>query len=339
MFCSAFFGLMLLAVLFSIEMGRKLHWSLGLAIGVLLLSGGYSFFLPQFYPIPVNPMNIARGGGEVLYSVSMILLFSSLLLSRTRQFFKYCLNILFFISVLDSIALIVEFLFFRDPNPYITPHGILFNGTADACFIACLWPISFKRNWILAPIMLLAILFSHSNTAIAGLGIGYAFYLLPRMRIKQWIVVMGLVTPIFVLLARFCLGGHFLADSGRSFVWAGSFHFYKQFANPFIGIGTGTFTVWGDAWQRAHYQGDTGTFPIWNFLHNDFLEILFENGILGLTTSLLVLVFLLKRTYRNPVFPIVCVYAFTGLTEMPLRLFITQFLGICLLSEGFKPKQ
>lgn len=335
MFCSAFFGFMLLAAFVSFEMGRELHWSLGVALGILLLSGTYSFFLPKFYPIPVNPMSAARGGGEVLYSVSMLLLFSFLLLSRSRKFFDGCLKLFFFIAVCDSIYLILGYLFFRDPNPCIEPHGILFNKTADVSFIACLLPLSFQKRWASMIVMLIAVVIAKSNTAFMAVGIGLAFYLLPKMSFKDWSILMAPVTVLFLLFSKICLGDHFLAESGRRFVWFGSMHFYHDFANQWIGIGTGTFSVWGMAWQIAHYTGSNGS-QIWNWLHSEPLQILFENGILGLVSSLLVLWFVLKKTYRKNVFPVAMAYAFTGLTEMPLRLFITQVLGVCLLAIAFK---
>ncbi len=334
MFLSAFVGFMLLAVFVSFEMGRKIHWSIGLALGVLLISGGYSFFLPKFYPIPVNPMSMARIGGEVLYSISVLLLFSFMLLSQSKKFFERCLSILFYVAALDSVALIIGYLFFRNPNISIEPHGIMFNKTADVSFIVCLLPLAFKKGWAYIVPMITAIVISKSNTAVAGIGVAIAFYLLPKMNFKNWVMIMFPITAAFLLTARFALGDHFIADSGRKFVWLGSLHFYDQFSNHLIGIGTGTFSFWGPAWQLAHYnQPGVG---IWNWMHCEPLEILFENGILGLGTSLIAFGYLLKKSFSNYAFPVACVYGFTCLTEMPLRLFITQLLGVSLLAVAFK---
>lgn len=337
MFYSAFFGFIILGALNSFEVGRRLHWSLGLGLGVLLISGGYHFFFPQFYPIPVNPVSIARSGGEILYSVTLLLFFSILLLSKSKRFFQLCLTSLFFISLVDSVALIVGFLLFKNSDPNFKPTGILFSGTADACFIACMFPVTLNRFMYRIPlsvIMFWAIICAQSNTALAGVGVGIAFFLIETLDFKDWVFITPLLVLTFGFGAYFLLGHHFLETSGRLPIWNAAFHVFDQFANPIFGFGTGTFSSWGQAFQMAY---GSGTFAIWTWLHNEPMQIIFENGFLGLITSMLVFWFLMKRTFKKSiVFPIAAVYAFTGLTEMPLRLFITQFLGICLLSEAFK---
>lgn len=337
MFYSALLGFLLLGILVSFEVGRKLHWSLGVALSVLLLSGGYQFFLPQFYPVPVNPVFIARAGGETLYSISLLLLFSILLISQSKRFFSNCLTIMFFLALIDSIVLITGLVLFKHGDPNFQPHGILFSGTADACFIACMLPMTFERfMWRLpfAALMFAAILCAHSNTAFASVGVGLIFFSIDTMELKKWLPVTILLAVVFALGGYFVLGSHFLENSGRFPVWASMFEMFRHFANPIFGFGTGTFSSWGQVFQMVYGYG-LHTFWLW--LHNEPLEILWENGILGLTTVLLVFWFLMKRTYHQSVaFPIAAVYAFTGLTEMPLRLFITQFLGVCLLSEAFK---
>jgi len=324
-------GLQFLALVFSAEMWRRIHWSVGLALFILLGSGIHTFFFPGNYPIVQDPFIITRGAGEILYSVVSLLFFSSLILFKSDKFFKQILRLLFFCALLDSAVLIFNFLFLKQRPPY----AMLNNGTADAAFIVCLLPMAFeKRIWLLP--MIIALILSKSNTAIAGIGIALAFYLLPKLKFKTWLKIMIPSLLGIILLAYLVLDKHFMGDSGRGVVWQGSWRFYLQFANPWIGFGTGTFTVWGIAWQKAAHLNDP-KFPLWAWLHNEFLEILFENGIIGLVSSLAVFYFILKRTYKKSIaFPIACVYGLTAMTEMPLRLFVTQILGVCLLSEAFK---
>lgn len=330
-FYQALWGLSFLSLVYSYEFGKKLHWSLGLNLLIILLSGLYTFFFQVNYPIPIPPEMLARGSQETVYAMLTLLLFSTLLMTQDKKFFEKVLKLLFCVAVLDSLVMIWGRFYLHE----IPPYGMLSNGTADACFIVCFLPYAIMKTmepyrWMAMLVMLFSIFLSHSNTACASVGVGIAFILLQRMSLKNWVMIMFPVTAIFLLLARFAIGDHFLLDSGRRFVWEGSFQFYKQFANTWIGIGTGTFTSWGVGWQYAHYINDKQK-TLWPWLHNEYLEILFENGIIGLFASLTALGYLLKKSFNSYIFPIVCVYSFTGLTEMPLRLWVTQLLGVALL--------
>ena len=68
------------------------------------------------------------------------------------------------------------------------------------------------------------------------------------------------------------------------------------------------------------------------------LQILFENGVVGLTSVFVVVGFMLKNLFKKKsiIFSVFCVYLFTSLLEMPLRLFVTQLLGICILAIAFQ---
>jgi hypothetical protein len=294
------------------------------------------------YPIPTDPVLMARAGSEILYSVITVILFSTLLLIKDKKFFEKILRLLFLSAIINSFVLIFNHFFLNQTNPY----GMLNNSTADACFIVSLLPLSFsylyEKKFLLFLIsglpMIFSIGLSHSNTAIGGIGICLAFYLLQMMSFKRWVLIMIPITLLFIFFSKIIIGNRLLVDHGRYFVWEGSWRFFKEFANYWIGFGTGTFTVWGDAWQRAGHLNDPNKFTVWLWLHCEPLQILFENGILGLLSALIVFLTLIKRSFlkKSIVFPIACVYGFTCLTEMPLRIFVTQVLGICLVGITFK---
>lgn len=334
-------GLSFLCLLFSIEMGRRVHWCVGLALFILLITGLRAFFFPAPFPIPTDPFLVERGAGEIFYSLVTILLFSSCLLLKPRNFFKALLNCVFLCALLDSLVLIYSAVVLKQPRPY----AMLNNGTADATFIVCLLPMAFEMAFVKKSldgvltmiVMVGGVQTTKSNTAFAGIGVACAAWLLTKYDFKMWIARIIPIICLLGLAAWSHLGDHFLVDSGRFRVWQGSWDFYCQFANLWTGFGTGTFTAWGVAAQKTGHLADKDPYVIWVWLHNEPLEILFENGVLGLITALTVYFFILKKTFKKSIaFPIACVYGFIGLTEMPLRLWVTQILGMCLLSEAFK---
>lgn len=341
-FYEAMFGLFFLSIVISNEL-KKIHWIIGLNYLILSISAIYTFFFPHYYPIPVNPIDMARDGGEVLYSFITLTLFTIIFLIKDRDFFERILELLFFSAVADSFVMIFMRIFMHESPPY----AMLNNGTADACFISCMIPYSLlkrldkSKDILFLIVMCISIILSKSNTAIASLGVGLAASLFPRVSFKKFLII---IIPSFfaiIFMVYFGTGSRFLQDSGRAFVYRGTWEFFKQFANPLIGFGTGTFTVWGLAWQKAHYMTvEPGhAVSLWLWLHQEELEILFENGIVGLISVLIMVGFMFKKLYSSYCFPILCVYFFTSLTEMPLRLWVTQLLGICLMAIAFKSEE
>ncbi len=73
------------------------------------------------------------------------------------------------------------------------------------------------------------------------------------------------------------------------------------------------------------------------WMHNDWLQILFELGIIGLAAAIIFYICLIKHSWnkKNYLFPIVCTYGFISLTQMPLRVFVFQLLGACLIMMAF----
>src|ERR1019366_7538612 len=127
-FYEALWGLSFLSLVYCYEFGRKIHWSLGLNLFILLLSGLYVFFFPSSYPIPVNPVIVARASGDIVYAMVTLLLFSNLLMTKDKSFFNKVLRLLFCAAFADSLAMIYGHFILHEPLPY----AMLSNGTADA---------------------------------------------------------------------------------------------------------------------------------------------------------------------------------------------------------------
>lgn len=220
------------------------------------------------------------------------------------------------------------------------PWAMLNNSTADATFIACMLPMTFDK-WVeeemyAIGIMLFAIFLCRSNTAMAAVFVGYASWLFTKKSFKTWLIIIAPFTVAMVIASYFTLGSHFLGNSGRFDVWKLIWDSFVQYGNYLFGFGTGNYTVWGDAFQRVPHINDPGRYAIWYWLHNLPLQVLFENGLVGLVMVFTVYYYMLKKTYKKSiVFPMACVYGLTSLTEMPERIFMTQVLGICFISIAF----
>lgn len=101
-----------------------------------------------------------------------------------------------------------------------------------------------------------------------------------------------------------------------------------------FGTGPGSYIVIGPEIQIKTKFLITDTHAhFFTFLHNDFLQYLFENGIIGSALLLLLIGRTLLFYYRNDhaLFSVTLSYLGMMLFNYPLRYFITAFLGFLLL--------
>jgi hypothetical protein len=332
-----------LGAVLSWTIAKKIHWSVGLTFAFLVFSGITGFYFPKNYAVSasvqlVMQLNqiISRGGSEVLYATIMLLLFGILLIIQDKKFFMNAIKILFFGAVLNSFVIIVKFFVWHKD------YAIFSSDAADASFIGCMLPciFIFKKRWkefLCGIVMVLAIVLTKSSTGLGTIGIAVAFIALQELKFKKWIYWMVPITLGICAFGHFFIGHELLNDNDRLPIFKTIFSFYKTYANPFIGAGTGSFTVWGDVAQRVAHDGSPNYFNIFIWLHDEPLEILFENGIIGLGLVLAVYILALAKTFRRKemIFSMLCIYGFTSLTEQPLRFWVTQLLGVCLLRLAF----
>lgn len=327
-FYEAYLGLSFLIIILSKELFYRIHWSIGIIFGLMGLSALTGFFFPTYYPIKIDQIILARGGSEILYSLVGLILFAILLLTQTKKFFITILWLLFFTAVLNAAVMLIT----------SQEYGILGNKAQDASFIACMLPMALhkmrkKLSYLFSVVMIAGILFTKSSTGLAGIGVAIAAILFQKLNIRKFISIVTPLTILIIGFGYFFLGDDLLFHSGRKYVYANAWEFYTNYVNHWLGAGTGSFTIWGIAYQKMAKLPE-----LWIWLHNDYLEVLFENGIIGLGLFGIVGFYTLHRLYakRAIEFPIAIVYGFTALTQMPIRLWVTQLLGVCLLARAFK---
>jgi O-antigen ligase len=120
--------------------------------------------------------------------------------------------------------------------------------------------------------------------------------------------------------------------------------FAKNIGITPFGTGTGTFPP--IAYQLQEKTGfllhhvDNGVFGYCSWLHNDFLQIALEQGIVGLVLVLLFLFALFKRASRIERAGLVGV-SVCALANYPLRLAVSQFIimGMIYLSLSNNKKE
>ena len=214
--------------------------------------------------------------------------------------------------------------------------GALDNPALDGMFIAMCYPLiavkpdhtvmDFKGTlYCLAALVLpiLACVATGASTPLflLGLGIAVSFGTLP---------LAAIVGALTLGAGIFLQGRTTLFDSnGRVEIWRLSMEWWAREAPHWFGTGLGTYEAFGPMLR---------TNAIW--LHNDWLQILFEQGFVGLFLVTVLASAMLTRAWkRRWLLASVVVYFAAGFTQMPLRHFITAVFGAVLVKECFHDTQ
>lgn len=160
-----------------------------------------------------------------------------------------------------------------------------------------------KGIWFLISfLLLLGLIQTHSRAAWMGAVIGLGFYCMQKFRIGflwQIIIFIGVILGS----GLYFLHGY-KADSaqGRLAIWKVSATMIKE--SPFVGHGLGSFSQQYMYYQSRYIQTEASETEICllgntKYAFNEFIHIAVEQGSIGLTTIIVVLLWLMRAAYRK----------------------------------------
>ncbi len=200
----------------------------------------------------------------------------------------------------------------------------------DSAFIAALMP--FTGVYTVGPFLLSIVLSARAATAVMILGTATAAGLVAHF--KNWkAAVLTLVSmALFIWFCTFLPSLHGLSSAGRVPAWIRFMEWWKVEASWTFGTGIGTFQ-----WIGPAIDGLEGS-RLFMHMHNDWLQILFEGGVLGLLLAVSSFGFLLWRSWNRPkLFAAVVGLGVFALTYHPLRFFPTALFIACVVREILLP--
>jgi O-antigen ligase len=321
-----------------------------LAFFICSMSSLIIHYHPQIYANPV-PDTWVTGIGDHLNSAFVILLVLAWFGTKITESENLHLKVVFsFMAVFDAVWIILRSILFDKTQAY----AMLSNSAIDASFLCCFLPLFYhyaSRPYLKKPsrifsaslvlILISAIVLTRSSTGYAGIGIATASYLVFRYRTKGLLWALGL-GPLVTLASYLILDKELLNPNGRFSIWKMSYDFILSDTNKWIGSGLGTFWFWGPQIQihnqmilQPTFQGKMDLFT---WMHNDWLQVFFELGIVGALSVAILYFYLLRESWKSKsvYFCVIVTYGFIAITQMPLRLFVFQLLGVVLIREAFK---
>ena len=226
-------------------------------------------------------------------------------------------------------------------------YSFMNNAAADGSMLAVMLPLVMMRGesirkWLggwphlcASAVVIAGILASGSSTALAALAVAI-FAGTACIWKRANLLAIGPLTLMLLLAGLAFMKEDFFNDNGRFQIWRISLEYFfdpEKGVNQFFGTGSGSFFMLGPTIQL-----NFGYSPklVFLFMHNDFLQILFEQGYIGLFLVLAVGVCALRKAFDRPwLFAALCTYGAILATQYPLRYLASAFIGALLLAEVY----
>ncbi len=328
-----YMGMLLLSAWLTWTVAKRTHWAVALAFA----SAAYSALM--VFANTVSP-HASMGGAAVTaldsisgYAFGFLVLMTVGVMELRRKATDQVLSAFVYLGMVEAGLMIFRFC----TTPWA--RGIFEVTSLDAFFLACLLPLTFQRGGMFPMLLsLTAIVLSQSSTGLVGVVIATVSYFVAskEMRATRSLRIL----TFSVLLAVVGIGvwftglGTMVNPGGRLEIWKISMQYWSDNFNPWVGSGLGNYWYFGARYASSPEYG----MPMW--MHNDWLQVLFEQGIFGLASVVLLFgVMLWKALDRAWLFSSIATYGFCASLQMPLRLFFPALLGAVLVRRTFDEEE
>lgn len=204
--------------------------------------------------------------------------------------------------------------------------GLLDNLALDASLIVLTYP--FLDNRPLKGIALLGILCSKSSSGIFGL----VAYFLSRIRSLRQAITVTVIVGVLIAIGYLTQGSELLWTNHRSEIWKESLtYWFGNIKTQWIGTGLGSFEILGPEIQKSH--GATSGFFV--YAHNEWVQVLFEQGFIGITLMILFYFKSLINNLRNKdLLSSLVVMGVLSCSQSILRVPLLSILVVLILIES-----
>lgn len=275
-----------------------------LSIGSLWTSAWAGSYVQEF-DVPMR-LALSKWG---LYAWAQVMAMGTLLALLPRRLapvVRFCLGLTCVLCSLYTLAQWQNIAFLR----------VAFSGNAsmNGCLIAVTTPFFIGRSrFALARLALPVAAIALTGATIPWLVLGVV---LAALRRWWWIIGIGALGMLYVLLTHPNIGP---LTSGRTDAWPGIMNWWWEQGRVLQGMGGGVSVVMVPTVQAQFKIAPWTGGYMW--LHNDWLQVLFEYGVMGLSTALIAFFVFLKRGWKDTVLVSSLLgFAAMALVNYPLRL-------------------
>ncbi len=342
--------LSILLVGYSFRLAKKYHWSAGLLFAYVSINTLRVAFWPysEYAGLPPGVQSMLGGNAakSILIILSLVVFIDCF---KMKHFLKFYLGV----QIMNAWYVIGQS-FFKD---YVYRVGFFDNISLNGGLMALAVPIilsissNTKYKFFVTCSLITAVCLSKASVPFGVLAVCLAAYFFMKSRHKL----------IPILLFFMCIGSAYLFDGNRSlpFYQEQRFKMYEiqtkaffkdevcypehgktkcvEKGNVFTGYGQGTYPFWAFLTQLSYYLteglGQKGG-EIFNFVHSDWLQLMLENGIIGLILSLLLASYLTYFVWGNPLmFSLLMGYFSFMIYCYPIHYPFHAFFGLWIIAQ------
>lgn len=332
----------LCSLVMSCYVGKTFHWSVALCFLTTALLSIYTFSMPGNQYARFSKIDRIVISNLSLNAYLTMTLFMIVFLAFKR---KHWLAFTKAIGVVCAVEIIfIGGQALCGVTPYLRA-GFFNNASMAGCFVGFAYPFMRElifiqlRNkyigWASALAALIAVLLTDSSMAL-GTYCVTTFVLL--LKYRWYKLALALFT---IPVVGYLLQGSILFDStGRRAIITMGLDWWWQYGSRWIGQGPGTSAVFLPFLQQ-HAQGPEYKHAIFLWFHSDWVQLLFEQGIVGLGVYLVGFLTAVRHALRTsyliaPLFGV----AFCALGNFPVHWPVHAFtcMGIILMCFHFGRK-
>lgn len=304
----------------SLAAGALVAWS--------LISAAMIFVNPEQITYGLLELRLKLVSARSFITISMLVTFICLLKQKWVETFLFFFE---WLAVINAILLLVM------------GQGIFGASSMDATWCAVVFPSivlrekqrPFIEQFVMALIPVMAFVFADvGSTCFVVLALSFtAYFVLERKYLLSLVF-----TSVILGTGFWATGNGMWRSQDRLDKWSMFLSWWSQHVSVFFGAGSGTFSVLGPEIQSAvspevgMVNGQLAQTNLFTFFHSDWLQILFEQGLLGLGLAVILAFICFKKSLGRPwLFSTLCGTSFAMVTYFPLRFFVSQIFVLLII--------
>lgn len=332
----------------SYGLSKKIHWSVGLTVGWMCLSSLWVFAWRDNVFQTYSPVVAVSFESVAANAAFTLLALSFFFVSVPRRALTFIEDSVCCSSIITCLFVITQFLMGKRGDDI---YGLFSQASMSGVYIALTIPIFFRRTrdtslrWLalLAPVAIAILgVSSRASAPIGMFGVVCGAWI-----IMAWVQsgVMppfrtSLIAAIPALLALI-FNPHLLASPSRWRMYELVLDWWWTH-NPIFGSGHSTLFTYLGHIQALAKQPELLSTHRWIWLHNDWLQILAESGLIGFVLTALVFVFALKAAWkkqRADLFSSLCGLGAVAVIQYPLHLAAHAFVSALIVYRCFEREE
>lgn len=262
-----------------------------------------------------------------------------LFLNMKRSTWKHVMNAIVIVGVLNGVYYLFES--YMGMSEKTNLQGFFGNTAQSAAVVALVTPFFFNWNrwaWIVLTAFAFAVAYvAQSSMAYLTLTAAIGSMIFARLpNLARWACVIPMTLAIFVLGRLFDYQFLMFHKLDRLKFWPIVLKWWIDHKMLFIGAGNGTTWMLGPIIQKS------GGMPVdqgfWVWFHNDWLQVLFEQGVIGFILALLAALLTAYRAFKtkqHALFAAIIAYCVYCFGMYPTNIAFTGLIGFAIVRGVF----